>query len=377
MPKDPDVKYMSLALRLAKKAGGMTSPNPLVGAVLVKKGQILGKGYHKKAGFPHAEIEAFSDAEKRKLNVKGSTLYVTLEPCCHTGKRTPPCVKAIIDKGISRVVVGTLDLNPKVNGKGVRILREKGVEVRVGVLEDECRESNEGFFKHISTGIPFVILKLAATLDGKIAALTGDSKWIGSEVQRKHAHELRKRVDAVVIGVRTVLRDNPQLNVRLSPKSGHQPTPIVLDSRLRIPIQSNLLEIHESPIIATTTAANSNKAERLKKIGARVLVTDEDETGRIELEKLLEKLGEMGITTVLVEGGSEVAASFLKKKLVDKVVFFYAPKIIGAEGKSMVGKLAIPKISEALSIKEIRVKTMGGDFVVEGYTDAYSPLRTK
>ncbi|MGH7888975.1 MAG: bifunctional diaminohydroxyphosphoribosylaminopyrimidine deaminase/5-amino-6-(5-phosphoribosylamino)uracil reductase RibD [Thermodesulfobacteriota bacterium] len=377
MPKDPDVKYMSIALRFAKKAEGMTSPNPLVGAVLVKKGEILGKGYHKKAGLPHAEIEAFSDAEERKHNVKGSTLYVTLEPCCHTEKRTPPCVKTIIDKGILRVIVGTLDPNPKVNGKGIKVLREKGLEVKIGVLEDECRHINEGFFKHINTGTPFVILKLAATLDGKIATFTGDSKWIGSETQRKYAHKLRNKVDAVVVGVKTVLRDNPQLNVRQSTKSSHQPTPIVLDSRLRIPIQSHLLKIHESPIITTTPAASSNRLGRLRKIGARVLITDADETGRIDLQKLIEKLGEMGITTVLVEGGSEVAASFLKKKLVDKIVFFYAPKIIGAEGKSMIGRLAIPKISEALTIKEVKVKTMGGDFVVEGYTDANLSLRTK
>ncbi len=367
MPKDLDSKYMSVALRLAKKAEGMTSPNPLVGAVVVKRGRIIGKGYHKKAGLPHAEIEAFLHAEKQNYNLKGSTLYVTLEPCCHSGKRTPPCVNAIIEKGISRVVVGTLDLNPKVKGKGVKILREKGLEVKVGVLEERCREINEGFFKHVNTGFPFVILKLAATLDGKIATFTGDSKWIGTETQRKYAHKLRKKVDVVVVGVETVIRDNPQLNVRLSSKSVHHPTPVVLDSRLRIPLESQLLKTHKSPIIATLPMADPKKIEELEKKGARVLITDMDENGRVDLSKLLTKLGEMEITTVLVEGGSEVAASFLKKNLLDKIIFFYAPKIVGSDGTSMIGKLGILKISEAFSIRKIKLKAIGEEFVVEGH----------
>lgn len=367
MPKDLDSKYMSLALRLAKKAEGMTSPNPLVGAVVVKRGRIIGKGFHKKAGLPHAEIEAFLHAEKQNYNLKGSTLYVTLEPCCHSGKRTPPCVNAIIEKGISRVVVGTLDLNPKVKGKGVKILREKGLEVKVGVLEEKCREINEGFFKHVNTGFPFVILKLAATLDGKIATFTGDSKWIGTETQRKYAHKLREKVDAVVVGVETVIRDNPQLNVRLSSKSVHHPTPVVLDSRLRIPLESQLLKTHKSPIIATLPMSDPKKIEELEKKGARVLITDMDENGHVDLSKLLTKLGEMEITTVLVEGGSEVAASFLKKNLLDKIIFFYAPKIVGADGTSMIGKLGILKISEAFSIRKIKLKAIGEEFVVEGH----------
>ncbi|MBI2486852.1 MAG: bifunctional diaminohydroxyphosphoribosylaminopyrimidine deaminase/5-amino-6-(5-phosphoribosylamino)uracil reductase RibD [Deltaproteobacteria bacterium] len=367
MPKNLDSKYMSLALRLAKKGEGMTSPNPLVGAVLVKRGKILGKGYHKKAGLPHAEIEALLDAEKQNYNLKGSTLYVTLEPCCHTGKRTPPCVNAIVERGISRVVLGTLDLNPKVKGKGVKILREKKLEIKIGVLEEKCREINEGFFKYINTGIPFVILKLAATLDGKIATFTGDSKWIGSEIQRKYAHKLRKKVDAVVVGVETVLRDNPQLTVRLSTKSSHHPTPVVLDSRLRIPLESQLLQIHKSPIIATIMA-DPKKIEELEKRGARVLITDMDENGHVDLSKLLKKLGEMEITNILVEGGSKVAASFLTKSLVDKIVFFYAPKIIGADGISMIAELGIAKVREAFLIRKIKLKAIGEEFLVEGYS---------
>jgi len=369
MPKNLDEKYMSLALRLAKKAEGMTSPNPLVGAVIVKRGKILGKGYHKKAGLPHAEIEAFLDAERKGYSLKGSTLYVTLEPCCHTGKKTPPCANAILEKGISRVVVGCLDLNPKVSGKGVEILRGKDIKVEVGVLEDKCRETNEAFFKYINTGIPFVVLKLAATLDGKIATSTGDSKWIGSEIQRRYAHKLRNRVDAIVVGIETVLRDDPQLTVRLRKKVNRQPTPVVLDSRLRIPFESQLLKVHRFPIIATTRLSNSDKAYELEKRGARVLLVDEDEKRRVDILGLAKKLGEMEITSILIEGGSEVAASFLKKDLVDKVVFFYAPKIIGAEGIGMIGKLGISKVSEAFSIRKTKVKTIGEEFVVEGYIE--------
>ncbi len=367
MPKDPDSKYMSLALRLARRAEGMTSPNPLVGAVIVKGGRIIGRGYHRKAGLPHAEIEAFLDAERKGHSLKDSTLYVTLEPCCHTGKKTPPCVDAIIEKGVSKLVVGTLDLNPNVNGKGIRILRENGIDVKVGVLEDRCREINEAFFKYVTTGMPFTILKLAVTLDGKIATFTGDSKWIGSETQRRYAHKLRNRVDAILVGIETVIRDNPQLTVRLGNKSDHQPTPVVLDSKLRIPIDAKLLSLHKSPIIATTPLCNPRRIEDLEKIGARILFIDQEKNGRVDVSSLIKKLGDMEITSVLVEGGSEIAASFLKDGIVDKVVFFYAPKIIGSEGISMVGKLNISEVKDALSIEKIRVKTIGEEFIVEGY----------
>ncbi len=367
MPKDPDAKYMYLALRLAKRAEGMTSPNPLVGAIAVKEEKIIGKGYHRKVGFPHAEIEAFLDAERKGHNLKGSTLYVTLEPCCHTGKRTPPCVDAIIEKGISKLVVGTLDLNPNVSGKGIKILREKGIEVKVGFLEDRCKEINEAFFKYIATGMPFITLKLAATLDGKIATFTGDSKWIGSETQRKYAHKLRNRADAILVGIETVIQDDPQLTARLGKKADHQPTPVVLDSKLRIPICTKLLSLHKSPIIATTLSGSSRKVEDLEKMGARVLFVDQGENGRVDVLNLVKKLGDMEITSVLVEGGGETAASFLKNGIVDKIVFFYVPKIIGSEGISMVGKLNVSEVKDALSIKKIRVKNIGEEFIVEGY----------
>jgi diaminohydroxyphosphoribosylaminopyrimidine deaminase/5-amino-6-(5-phosphoribosylamino)uracil reductase len=342
----------------------MTSPNPLVGAVIVKRGKIRGNGYHKKAGLPHAEIEAFLDAEKKGYDIKGSTLYITLEPCCHTGKRTPPCVDTIHQKGISRVVVGTLDFNPQVNGKGIKILREKGIEVNVGVLQEKCREINEPFFKYINSGMPFAVLKLAASLDGKIATFTGDSKWIGSEVQRRFAHKLRNKADAILIGIETVMRDNPELTVRFGKKTAHQPIPIVLDSKLRISTSSNILK--RNPIIATTPLADTKKVKDLEKKGSTVLVVDPDKEGHVDILKLMRKIGEMEIINILIEGGSKVAASSLKKGIVDKVVFFYAPKIIGDEGISMIGKLGIQVVKDALTLKEVKVKQFGDEFVIEG-----------
>jgi diaminohydroxyphosphoribosylaminopyrimidine deaminase/5-amino-6-(5-phosphoribosylamino)uracil reductase len=367
MFRDTDQKYMSLALRLACRAEGMTSPNPVVGAVLVKEGKVIGKGYHKKAGLPHAEIEALLDAEKKGYRVSGSTLYVTLEPCCHRDKRTPPCVEAIIRSGISRVVVGTLDFNPKVKGKGIEILAREGIEVRVGILEERCREINEVFFKYITTKLPFVILKLAATIDGKIATFTGDSKWIGSERQRRYAHKLRSKVDAIMTGIGTVLQDDPQLNVRLGKGFFRQPVPVILDSNLRIPLESRIFKVHGSPIIATTSLASLEKLRRLEDMGVRVIVTDKDESGRVDLVDLVKKLGEMEITSVMIEGGSEVAAASLKKGVVDKVVFFYAPKIIGADGVSMIGKLNISRVGEAIPIERLRLRSIGEEFLVEGY----------
>jgi diaminohydroxyphosphoribosylaminopyrimidine deaminase/5-amino-6-(5-phosphoribosylamino)uracil reductase len=367
MPKDSDTKYMSLAISLAKKAEGMTSPNPLVGAVLVKQGRIIGKGYHRRAGLPHAEIEAISDAETKGEAINGSTLYVTLEPCCHTGKRTPRCVDSIINKGISNVVVGTLDPNPKVSGNGIELLKQSGLNVRVGVVEDACKVLNEAFFKYIRLGIPFVTLKLACTLDGKIATRTGDAKWIGSESQRHFAHRLRKKVDAILVGIETVLHDDPELTVRLGKKFTGQPIPIVLDSRLRIPIESRLLKIHKSPLIITTNKADQEKKSDLEHMGSRVLIFDSDNNGKIDLHSLLKKLGELGITSVLVEGGSTVAASALSQRVVDKIVLFYSPKIIGAEGISMVGGLNILKVKEALAIRGLKVKVFGEELMIEGY----------
>jgi diaminohydroxyphosphoribosylaminopyrimidine deaminase / 5-amino-6-(5-phosphoribosylamino)uracil reductase len=367
MDKDPHEKYMSLAVRLAKKAEGLTSPNPLVGAVLVKKGKIIGKGYHKKAGLPHAEIEAFKDAERKKNDIKGSTLYVTLEPCCHTEKRTPPCTGVIIEKGITEVIVGSLDPNPKVSGNGVKTLRRKGIVVRAGVIEDKARELNEAYNKYIVTGTPFVTLKLAATLDGKIATHTGDSKWIGSEAQRKMGHRLRNMSDAVMVGIETLLKDDPSLNVRLYNNTGKQPVPIVIDTKLRTPVRSNIFSIHERVIIVTGRSPDKIKKKRLEDRGATIMETGLGRDGLLDLRELAGELGENELTSVLIEGGSRTAAQSLKSGIVDKVVFFYAPKLVGADGLSMVGKLGTSAIKDALLITRLNIKKFGDEFMIEGY----------
>jgi len=366
MPIDKDKKHMSAALKLALKAQGMTSPNPLVGALLVKNGSVIGKGYHKKAGLPHAEIEAFENAKRNGKTVTGSTLYVTLEPCCHTGKRTPPCVNSIIQEKVSRVVIASLDPNPKVSGKGVSKLRKNGMEVVTGVLDEKSREMNEAYIKYITTGRPFVVLKLAATLDGKIAAASGDSKWIGSETQRKHAHLLRSRADAIMVGIDTVLTDNPSLNVRLM-GAYKDPVPVVLDTKLRTPTSSNLIRIHQEPVIATVRPVDKAKREKLKSLGARVLTVKKDKNGRINLRELMRTLGELQFISVLIEGGSTVAGQALKSGIVDKITFFYAPKIVGAGGLSMIGDLKTERIGDSIEVRDISVKKIGSEFMVEGY----------
>lgn len=367
MPKQQDEKYMSIALKLAKRAEGMTSPNPLVGAVVVKKGEIIGKGYHRKAGLPHAEIEAFKDADKKGFKIKGSTLYVSLEPCCHKDKKTPPCVDAIIERGVTKVVVGALDPNPKVSGKGVKALREKGINTITGVLENKSRDINESFNKYITTGKPFVTMKLAATLDGKIASRTGDSKWIGSEKQREYAHRLRNRADAVMVGIGTVLADNPRLNARLGKKTVRQPVPVVLDPGLRTPPESTMLTLHESVFIATGKYCDKRKREKLESAGAKILEISTDKQGVLNLNELLQVLGGYEITSLLIEGGSKTAAYALRSGIVDKVVFFYAPKLIGADGLSMIGDLGIYKVGDSLEIDRINFKTYGSEFMIEGY----------
>ena len=363
---DNDTKYMSLALSLAKKAEGMTRPNPLVGAVLVKKGKVIGKGYHQKAGLPHAEIEAFSDAAKKNNSIKGATLYVTLEPCCHENKRTPPCVKAILEMNISKVFVSMLDPNPVVSGKGVKLLKKNGIDVEVGLLEEKSKGLNESFTKYITLKRPFTTLKLAATLDGKIAAYTGDSKWIGSVNQRKYAHQLRNKSDAILVGIETILKDNPSLNVRLSKRTS-DPIPIILDSDLRIPLNSNVLKIHQQVIIATSKAQQSAKFKQLQDLGAIILNIKKNKEGYLNLNELMRKLAKLEIMSVLIEGGSKVAASALKNGIVDKVVFFYSPKIVGADGISMIGELGIPSIKKSLQVSNIKVTKLKDEIMVEGY----------
>jgi len=365
---DKDRIFMKKALELAARARGRTSPNPMVGAVIVKDGCIVGEGYHERAGLPHAEVVALEQAGEL---AKGATLYVTLEPCCHWG-RTPPCTRAIIRSGIKKVIVATLDPNPLVSGKGVDELRRNGIEVEIGLMEEEARKLNEFFFKHITTGLPFVILKIAMSLDGKIATATGESRWITSPQSRRMVHGLRDQVDAVMVGIGTVLKDDPQLTTRLPEGEGKDPIRVILDSYARTPPTARVINPRSSAptIIATTTKADGGKIKALREAGAEVVILNEDEEGRVDLKSLMEYLGGRSIQSLLVEGGSEVAGSMLMKGFVDKVMFFIAPKIIGgADAPTPIGGMGVRRLSEAITLKEVEVKRIGPDILIQGYVE--------
>jgi diaminohydroxyphosphoribosylaminopyrimidine deaminase/5-amino-6-(5-phosphoribosylamino)uracil reductase len=361
MPKLSDEYYMKLALRLAQRGMGQTSPNPMVGAVIVKNNRVIGQGYHERFGGPHAEINAISDA---KGDLNGATLYVTLEPCCHKGKKTPPCLDTLLKYKWKRVVVGTIDPNPRVNGRSIEILKQRGIETKVGVLQEQCQRLNEVYFKYIQTGIPFVTLKFAQTLDGRIATAVGDSKWISSEPSLKWAHRLRSLHDAVLVGVGTVLEDDPQLTVRLV--KGKNPLRVVADSRLKIPLNSRILKELEnaSTIIAATSQADIEKTLALNVIGVEVVTVGEDNEGMVDLKDLLQKLGKKNISSVLVEGGAMTITSFIRQGIADKLVVIIAPKIMG-EGVEAVGDLGILKVSRALKLSFDKVYRKGEDVVVE------------
>ncbi|HJX30500.1 MAG TPA: bifunctional diaminohydroxyphosphoribosylaminopyrimidine deaminase/5-amino-6-(5-phosphoribosylamino)uracil reductase RibD, partial [Thermodesulfobacteriota bacterium] len=344
LKKTPE-EYMWLAIKLASKAQGQTSPNPLVGALIVKSGKIVGQGFHRRSGTPHAEINAL---KKSGDQAQGAELYLNLEPCSHFG-RTPPCVDAIIQKKIMKVFMGMVDPNPLVRGKGIRRLKEAGIEVATGILEKECRKLNEVFIKYITTKRPFVILKTAASLDGRIAAETGDSQWITNEKSREYVHQLRSAVDAVLVGIGTVKKDDPQLTCRLKNRKGRDPIRIVVDSTLSISPKAKVLNPHSPAptIIATTPKASLKKRALLEKKGARILVIPSQ--GWVDLCLLMEALGKEEITSVLIEGGSEINTSALQSGIVDKVLFFYAPKIIGGkQAPLMVGGKGIARVKDAL-----------------------------
>ncbi|MHB1125987.1 MAG: bifunctional diaminohydroxyphosphoribosylaminopyrimidine deaminase/5-amino-6-(5-phosphoribosylamino)uracil reductase RibD [Bacillota bacterium] len=366
MPKDPDKHYMRRALGLAKRAEGRTSPNPMVGAVIVKDGRIIGKGYHHRAGTPHAEVHALKQAGPA---ARGATLYVNLEPCSHYG-RTPPCAQAVLEAGISRVVAAINDPNPLVAGKGLKLLQDSGISVQVGILEEEARQLNEVFIKHITTGMPFITLKAAMTLDGKIATRTGESRWISGEASRLYVHRLRDRYDAVLVGIGTVLADNPMLTTRLPEGKGRDPVRVIVDSHLRIPLEAQVVVLQESPahtIIATLAEQDLQKVAALEARGVRVLEIDELE-GRVDMGKLMATLGRQGITSVLVEGGAEINASVLRQGIVDKVYFFVAPMLLG--GSAAPGPIGGPgadKVAEALRLSKVSCRNSGGDMLISGY----------
>ncbi len=361
-----DTDYMTIALALAEKGRGYTSPNPMVGAVIVKHGQITGQGWHEKAGGAHAEVNAIADAGGR---APGATMYVTLEPCNHQG-RTPPCTEAILKAGISRVVCAMADPNPDVAGGGAAYLAENGVDVEIGICETTAKRLNECFIKYATTRRPFVVLKCAATLDGKIATCSGDSKWVTGEAARKHVHQLRHWLDAILVGIRTVRADDPSLTARLEDKTGRDPIRIILDTRLSIPDDARLLRQASGAqtIIAAGKQADPKKAARLRQMGARVLHLPAGDNG-VDLSALMENLGDMGITGVLVEGGSRVSGAFLSAGLVDKICFFYAPKILGGEGIPICSGPGPHAMTGAKTVTDIRVSRFAEDILVEGYIE--------
>ncbi len=369
MPTPAEKKrYMTAAIRLARKGRGMVSPNPQVGAVIVQGNKIVGSGYHHFYGGPHAEVYALKNARAR---ARGADLYINLEPCCHHGK-TPPCTDALIKSGIQRVFIGITDPNPLVSGKGISKLRKAGIEVETGILQKECRLLNEAFIKYITQNIPFAVLKLAATLDGKIATATGDSRWISGETSRWLVHRLRSEADAVLVGSGTVLADDPLLTSRqhagLNKKN---PIRVIVDTRLRIPITSKLLKTagDVKTLIATTRQAPKSKIAKIKQCGAEVFVVS-SRNNRVDLKRLMKHLAAQGIAYVLIEGGSELSAAALHDGIVDKVLFFYAPKIIGgAHARSMVGGKGVPRISDAISLTDVHYRKLGKDILVEGYID--------
>ncbi|MBN1797412.1 MAG: bifunctional diaminohydroxyphosphoribosylaminopyrimidine deaminase/5-amino-6-(5-phosphoribosylamino)uracil reductase RibD [Spirochaetales bacterium] len=361
----PAKKYMNLCFALAKKACGRTSPNPLVGAVIVKNNTIIGQGYHTKAGAPHAEIEALTQAGK---SARGAVLYVNIEPCCHYGK-TPPCTEMIIRAGIGKVVIAMQDPNPLVSGNGIKQLQEAGISVEQGLLKAQARKLNEVFIKYITKKRPFVVLKTAISLDGRIATFTGDSKWITGEKARNYAHTLRSYYDAVLVGIGTVLKDDPLLNYRGRIKNITQPVRVIVDSSAKIPIECSLLKTTKKirTIIAVTKYAVASKLKKLTNAGAEVLLT-ESHNDRVNLDDLLNKLGSMGITSVLVEGGGELNASFINNDLVDKLLIFIAPKIIGgARAVSFVQGKGSAKLSDCYLCEQPKLKRFGQDVLLETY----------
>ncbi len=356
-----DLRWMRRALALAARGWGRTSPNPMVGAVLVRKGQVVGEGYHRQVGGPHAEVWALRQAGAR---AKGAALYVTLEPCCHQG-RTPPCTEALIAAGLRRVVAACLDPSPRVHGRGVRRLREAGIEVEVRLMEPEARRLNAAYFKHTTTGLPLVSLKAAMSLDGKIATAAGESKWITGEAARAASHRLRAGHDAVMVGVNSVLADDPQLTVRNA--RGRTPLRVVVDSRARTPLTARLLTADKRPpVIAVTREAPAARRRRLEEAGAQVWLLP-SKAGRVSLRALMRRLGKAGIQSVLVEGGGTLAASALEEGLVDRVYFFLAPRLIGgAKALTPVEGKGVERLARAWRIESLLVRRVGEDLLLTG-----------
>ena len=358
---------MREALRLAARARGRTHPNPMVGALVVRGGRIVGQGYHRKAGGPHAEVLALQAAGSL---AHGGTLYVSLEPCCHFG-RTPPCTEAILSAGIREAVIGMRDPNPLVSGGGIRALRRAGVRVRTGLLEEECRRLNEDFCHYIRTGRPFVILKSALSLDGKIATSSGESRWISSPQSRSHTHRLRERADAILVGIGTILADDPSLTARPPGGRARDPLRVILDSRLKIPLTAKILNVHSKAdtILATTRHSSPRRRAEVAAKGVEVLVLREVQEG-VSLKDLLRVLGRRGIVSLLIEGGAKVSGEALRAGVVNKVIYYLAPILIGGErAPGAIGGEGVHRLADAYRLRDVRTSRLGPDLLVEGYVD--------
>ncbi len=352
-------KYMRRAIELAKGGIGFVNPNPLVGAVIVKDGKIIGEGFHERYGQLHAERNALKNCVE---SCEGADMFVTLEPCCHYGKN-PPCTEAVIESGIKRVFVGSFDPNPLVAGKGIEILRNHGIEVVDDFLREECDALNDIFFHYITTKTPYVILKTAVTADGKIAAATGDSKWITNEKSRAHTHETRKRVSAILVGVNTVIADDPMLNCRAENPSN--PIRIICDSKLRIPLTSKIVQTaNDIPTYIVCISGDTEKITALENMGAHIIKT-QSKDGHTDLADLMKILGEMQIDSVLIEGGGEIHASALKSGIVNKLQLYIAPKIIGGDGKNAVAPLGITLMRDAVQLKNPQISRFDDDILIE------------
>ena len=356
---EQDRQYMKMALELAQKGMGFTAPNPMVGAVIVKNGRIIGQGYHRKYGGLHAEREALAACTEEP---KGASIYVTLEPCCHYGKQ-PPCVNAILEAGIRRVIIGSSDPNPLVAGKGIRILKDHGIEVTENILKEECDKLNEAFFYYIQNKKPYVVMKYAMTMDGKIAAYTGESKWVTGEAARIHVQEQRLKYTGIMVGVGTVLADDPMLTCRL--ENSRNPVRIICDSHLRTPLNSKIVKTAATVPTILATSSKEQKIKNYEDLGCRVLYVPE-KNGHIDLNRLMELLGAEKIDSILLEGGGTLNWSALESGIVQKVQTYIAPKLFGGEkAKTPVEGTGFPDPASAVLLKNSEITRLGHDFLIE------------
>jgi diaminohydroxyphosphoribosylaminopyrimidine deaminase/5-amino-6-(5-phosphoribosylamino)uracil reductase len=356
-------KMMRRALVLARKGIGKTGPNPAVGCVIVRDGVIVGEGWHRQAGTSHAEVHALAGAGDA---ARDADVYVTLEPCAHFGK-TPPCADALIGAGVGRVFAGMVDPNPRVRGRGLDRLRAAGIRAVSGLLEDACREVNEPFIKHVTTGLPFVVLKSALTMDGKSATSSGDARWITNERSRRFVHKLRSQVDAIMVGVGTVIADDPELTCRIP--EGKDPLRVVVDSKLKVPLNARLFHLQSrAKTIVAAVSGEDAKIAGIREFGADVLLCREKD-GRVDLHDLLARLGAMNVQSLLLEGGSTLAGEALRQGLIDKVMLFFAPKLVGGDGPGLFAGMGAARMEDAVRLRDTTYTRFGADILIEGYPE--------